>query len=83
MKILRKEGDSIHLLCFPDEEVDKGDYLLVTDRLKDRSLIVQIIDIQYANIQESSRIYSATAYRKDHFQAMRWTPLKSHHRSRF
>ena len=50
MKILRKEGDSIHLLCFPDEEVDKGDYLLVTDRLKDRSLIVQIIDIQYANI---------------------------------
>ncbi len=50
MKILRKEGDNIHLLCFPDEEVEKGDYLLVTDRLKDRSLIVQIIDIQYANI---------------------------------
>jgi DNA helicase HerA-like ATPase len=50
LKILRKEGDSIHLLCFPDEEVEKGDYLLVTDQLKDRSLIVQIIDIQYANI---------------------------------
>jgi uncharacterized protein len=50
LKILSKEGDSINLLCFPDEEVDKGDYLLVTDRLKDRSLIVQIIDIQYANI---------------------------------
>ena len=50
MKILRKEGDDIHLLCFPDEEVDKGDYLLVTDKTKDRSLIVQVIDIQYANI---------------------------------
>ena len=50
MKILRKEGDSIHLLSFPDEEVEKGDYLLVTDRIKDRSLIVQIIDVQYANI---------------------------------
>ena len=50
MKILRKEGDDIHLLCFPDEEVDKGDYLLVTDKVKDRSLIVQVIDIQYANI---------------------------------
>lgn len=50
MKILRKEGDSIQLLCFPDEEVEKGDYLLVTDKVKDRSLIVQIIDVQYANI---------------------------------
>jgi DNA helicase HerA-like ATPase len=50
LKILRKEGDNIQLLCFPEEEVEKGDYLLVTDKLKDRSLIVQIIDIQYANI---------------------------------
>ena len=50
MKILRKEGDNIQLLCFPEEEVEKGDYLLVTDKIKERSLIVQIIDIQYANI---------------------------------
>lgn len=50
MKILRKEGDSIQLLCFPDEEAEKGDYLLITDKIKERSLIVQIIDIQYANI---------------------------------
>jgi DNA helicase HerA-like ATPase len=50
LKILRKEGDTIQLLCFPEEEVEKGDYLLVTDRLKNRSLITQIIDIQYANI---------------------------------
>lgn len=50
MKILRKEGDSIHLLCFPDEEAEKGDYLLITDKIKERSLIVQVIDIQYANI---------------------------------
>jgi hypothetical protein len=50
LKILRKEADTIQLLCFPEEEVEKGDYLLVRDRLKDRALIVQIIDIQYANI---------------------------------
>jgi len=50
LKILRKEGDSIQLLCFPDEEAEKGDYLLITDKIKERSLIVQIIDIQYANI---------------------------------
>jgi len=50
LKILRKEGDDIQLLCFPDEEVEKGDYLLIRDRFKDRSLIVQVIDVQYANI---------------------------------
>jgi hypothetical protein len=50
LKILRKDGDNIQLLCFPDEEVEKGDYLLVKDRLKNRSLIVQVIDVQYANI---------------------------------
>ncbi len=50
MKILRKESDNIQLLCFPDEEVEKGDYLLITDKIKERSLIIQIIDIQYANI---------------------------------
>jgi len=50
LKILKKEADSIQLLCFPEEEADKGDYLLVTDKVKERSLIVQVIDIQYANI---------------------------------
>jgi len=50
LKILKKEADDLHLLCFPDEEAEKGDYLLVTDGVKARSLIVQIIDIQYANI---------------------------------
>jgi DNA helicase HerA-like ATPase len=50
LKILRKEGENIQLLCFPEEEVEKGDYLLITDKVKERSLIIQIIDIQYANI---------------------------------
>ncbi len=50
MKILRKEADTMQLLCFPDEEAEKGDYLLITDKTKERSLIVQVIDIQYANI---------------------------------
>jgi DNA helicase HerA-like ATPase len=50
LKILKKEADDMQLLCFPEEEAEKGDYLLVTDRIKTRSLIVQVIDIQYANI---------------------------------
>jgi DNA helicase HerA-like ATPase len=50
LKILKKEGDSIHLLCFPDEDVEKGDYILIRDGTKERALIAQIIDVQYANI---------------------------------
>jgi len=50
LKILKKEGDSIQLLCFPDEDVEKGDYLLIRDGGKERGLISQVIDVQYANI---------------------------------
>jgi hypothetical protein len=50
LKILRKEGDSIQLLSFPDEDVEKGDYVMIADDTRDRALIAQIIDVQYANI---------------------------------
>ena len=50
MKILRKEGDSIQLLSFPEEDVEKGDYVLIEEDTKARALIAQIIDVQYANI---------------------------------
>jgi hypothetical protein len=50
LKILRKEGDSIQILCFPEEDIEKGDYLLIKDETKDRALISQVIDVQYANI---------------------------------
>ena len=32
MKIYRKEGDVMQLISFPEEEVNKGDYLLVEDQ---------------------------------------------------
>jgi len=37
-------------LSFPEEEVEKGDYLLVEDKNKRKALVVQVIDVQYANI---------------------------------
>lgn len=50
LKILKKEADSIHLLCFPEEDVEKGDYVLIKDETRDRALISQVIDVQYANV---------------------------------
>ncbi|MEM3507197.1 MAG: DUF87 domain-containing protein, partial [Candidatus Bathyarchaeia archaeon] len=50
MKIYRKENDVLQLLCYPEEVVKKGEYLLIEDRKLKKGLIVQVIDVQYANI---------------------------------
>ena len=50
MRLYRKEGNTIQILSFPDEEVEKGDYLLVEDPKQNKALIIQVIDIQFANI---------------------------------
>lgn len=50
MKIYRKEGDVMQLISFSEEEVNKGDYLLVEDQRARRGLIIQVVDIQFANI---------------------------------
>ena len=40
----------MQLISYPEEEVNKGDYLLVEDQRSQRGLIIQVIDIQFANI---------------------------------
>jgi len=50
LRLYKKEGDVIQLICFPDELVEKGDYLLIEDQKIKRGLIVQVIDTQFANI---------------------------------
>lgn len=50
MKIYRKEGDVMQLISYPEEDVYKGDYLLIEDQRSRNGLIVQVIDIQFANI---------------------------------
>ena len=50
MRLYRKEGATVHVIGFPDEEVEKGNYLAIEDPQKRRILIVQVIDVQYANV---------------------------------
>jgi DNA helicase HerA-like ATPase len=50
MKLYRKEGNILQILSFPNETVEKGDYLLVDDGEEARALIVQVIDVQFATI---------------------------------
>ena len=50
MKLYRKEGNILQVLSFPGEPVEKGDYLLVDDNEARKTLIAQVIDIQFASI---------------------------------
>jgi Helicase HerA, central domain len=50
MKLYRKEGNIIQILSAPNENAEKGDYLLVEDADVGKALIVQIIDVQFAAI---------------------------------
>src|SRR3989442_11123688 len=50
MRIYRKEADEVQLIAFPDEHVHKGDYFIIEDQAQSRGLLVQAIDLQYANV---------------------------------
>ncbi len=50
MRVYRKEGDEVQLIAFPDEQIQKGDYFLIEDPAVSRGLLVQAIDLQYANV---------------------------------
>jgi len=50
MRIYRKEADEVQLIAFPDEYVQKGDYFVIEDPAQSRGLLVQAIDLQYANV---------------------------------
>ena len=50
MKLYKKEGNIIQILGFPNENVEKGDYLLIEDAEAKKALIAQVIDVQFANI---------------------------------
>jgi hypothetical protein len=50
MKLYKKEGNILQILSFPNETVEKGDYLLVEDGEARKGLIAQVIDVQFATI---------------------------------
>ena len=50
MRIYRKEADEVQLIAFPDEHIQKGDYFVIEDPGQSRGLLVQAIDLQYANV---------------------------------
>ncbi|MFQ5999266.1 MAG: ATP-binding protein [Candidatus Bathyarchaeia archaeon] len=50
MRVYKKEGNTIQILSFPRDNVEKGDYLLIEDSKVNKGLITQVIDVQFANV---------------------------------
>jgi hypothetical protein len=50
MRIFKKVGNTLHVLSFPGEDVEKGEYLLIEDKKLGKAMIAQVIDIQFANV---------------------------------
>ena len=50
MRLYRKDGNTVQILALPSGNVEKGDYLLIDDPTTRRSLIAQVIDVQFANV---------------------------------
>ncbi|HEX9262031.1 MAG TPA: DUF87 domain-containing protein [Candidatus Bathyarchaeia archaeon] len=50
MKLYKKEANLLQILSSPNENVEKGDYLLVEDSDAGKALIAQVIDVQFAAI---------------------------------
>ena len=47
MKILGKRGDEFEILLLPEEDVSRGDYLLIEDLVEKRALLLQVYDETY------------------------------------
>ena len=50
MRLYKKEGNTVQILSYPTDNIEKGDYLLVEDANVNRKLITQVIDVQFASI---------------------------------
>ncbi|MBS7606102.1 MAG: ATP-binding protein [Candidatus Bathyarchaeia archaeon] len=50
MRLYKKTGNTVHIISFPGEDIEKGCYLLIEDKRAGKSMIVQVIDVQFANV---------------------------------
>ncbi|MEM2211307.1 MAG: ATP-binding protein [Nitrososphaerales archaeon] len=51
MRILGKRGDEITLLAQPNEDIAKGDYIMIEDANRDKKLIIQVYDEAYLDVR--------------------------------
>ncbi len=50
MQLYKLDGNSVDIVACPPQDVQKGDYIIVRDDGVNRSLVVQVTNIGYANV---------------------------------
>ena len=75
MRLYKKEGNSIQILSFPNDDVEKGDYLLVEDALVNRKLITQVIDVQFASVPGLLEELLRDSTTEEHIHGENFDPL--------
>ena len=50
LRIYRKESDTLEIISSPEDSIERGNYLIVEDLESDRALVIQVVDIQFANL---------------------------------
>ena len=50
MQILKLDGNSVEVIACPPEDVRKGDYLILKDEAANAGLVVQVVNVGYANV---------------------------------
>ncbi|MFQ6010958.1 MAG: ATP-binding protein [Nitrososphaerales archaeon] len=53
MKLLEKTQDEIRILAGPQEEVERGEFLYLEDKIQQNKLILQVMDVGYLNLEGS------------------------------
>ncbi len=75
MRLYKKEGNSIQILSFPKDGVEKGDYLLVEDVMVNRKLITQVIDVQFASVPGLLEELLRNSTTEEHIHGESFDPL--------
>ncbi len=76
MRLYKKEGNTVQILCFPSENIEKGDYLLIEDVKVNRSLITQVVDVQFANVPGILEELLRDSTSNDHLCGENFDPLE-------
>jgi len=50
MQILKLDGNTVEIIACPPEDVRKGDYLLLKEEEANAALVVQVVNVGYANV---------------------------------
>jgi len=50
MQVLKLDGNSVEVIACPPEDVRKGDYLVLKDEAVNAGLVVQVVNVGYANV---------------------------------